>query len=109
MTWTSLALEFCGLALLSLSMERHYEQVFGSNPAKNRTAVLCVAGWLLLALATWPPIVQYGVSIGLAVWTGSLTIAAVATLLLHTYAPSLLPRVIGAMAISVPMVALVAR
>jgi len=108
MTWTSLALEFCGLALLALTMERHYEQVFGDRPALVRPAVLTVAGWLLLLLATMPPIARYGASIGLAVWVGELTLAALAVLLLHTYSPRLIPPLLAAAAISAPAMALIA-
>lgn len=108
MTWTSLALEFCGLTLLALTMERHHEQVFGDRPALVRPAFLALAGWLLLILATLPPIAEYGASIGLAIWVGELTVAALAVLLLHTYAPRLIPALLAAAAVSVPAAAMLA-
>lgn len=87
MSWAGLLLEFCGLALLALKMERHHEQVFGDRPAIAPPLALAGAGWLLLGLAAMPPVARYGASIGLAVWVGELSIAAVAVLLLHAYAP----------------------
>ncbi|MDX3895866.1 MULTISPECIES: DUF3325 domain-containing protein [Pusillimonas] len=107
MIWTSLALEFCGLTLLALAMERHHEQVFGDRPARVGPAVLKAAGWLLLILATLPPIARYGPSIGLAVWVGELTIAALAVMLLHTYSPRLIPPLLAAAAFSTPALALI--
>ncbi|WP_017522925.1 DUF3325 domain-containing protein [Pusillimonas noertemannii] len=108
MNWTSLALEFCGLALLALSMARHHEQVFGDRPALVRPAVAAALGWLLLILSTLPPIARHGTSIGLAVCVGELTLAAFAVLLLHTYAPRFVPPLLAAAAVSVPAWLLIA-
>jgi len=102
MNWTSLALEFCGLTLLALGMARHHEQVFGDRPARVRPAVLTAFGWLLLIVSTLPPVARHGTSIGLAVWVGELTLAALAVLLLHTYAPRFVPPLLAAATISVP-------
>lgn len=96
------------MALLALSMARHHEQVFGGRPARFRPAVPAALGWLLLILSTLPPIARHGTSIGLAVWAGELTLAALAVLLLHTYAPRLVPPLLAAAALSVPAWLLIA-
>ncbi|WP_397473842.1 DUF3325 domain-containing protein [Pusillimonas sp.] len=98
MNWTSLLLGFCGLTLLALRMERHREQVWGDRPLAAAPFVFTSGGWLLLGLAAIPPISRHGASIGLAVWAGELTIAAMAVVLLHTYAPRRVPSVLAAVA-----------
>lgn len=80
-------LAFCGFAVLSLSMEKHYEQVFAQAPAGQRLRILRYCGWLLLAVAAWPAIQHAGGSIGLAIWAGELTLAAVAVMLTLSYIP----------------------
>lgn len=106
MSWTSLLLAFCGLALLALSMEKHREQVFGDRPTMAPPLALTCAGWLLLGLAAMPPISHHGASIGLAVWTGELSIAAITVVLLHTYAPRWIPIVLATAAAAVAALAL---
>jgi len=87
MTALGLLLAFCGFAALSLSMERHYEQVFDHAPIKVRMVILRAGGWLLLALAALPALDHAGTSVGLAVWAGELTVAAVVVMLVLSYAP----------------------
>ncbi len=109
MTWSSLALEFCGLTLLALAMERHREQVFGHRFKPVVSMVPATAGWMLLALSMMPPVARHGVSIGLSVWAGELTVVAAAVLLLLTYVPRLIPSLLAAAAIAVSASSLLAR
>lgn len=105
MNGASLLLEFCGFTLLALHMERHREQVFGDRPVAIAPFILAGAGWLLLLLATIPLIRMHGPSIGLAIWAGELTLAAVAVVLLNTYAPRLIPPLVTAAALTAALIA----
>lgn len=87
MTALGLLLAFCGFAALSLSMERHYEQVFEQAPLRARMFALRAGGWLLLAVAALPAIGHAGTSLGLAIWAGELTVGAIAVMLVLSYAP----------------------
>jgi hypothetical protein len=79
-----------GLMLLSLSMKRHYRQVwpdsanFDTWRLRNR-----VAGYALSALSLLPCIAQEGLWIGLVLWISILAGAAFLQALLLTYRPAL--------------------
>ncbi|WP_084399861.1 DUF3325 domain-containing protein [Henriciella aquimarina] len=88
----SLLISFAGLALLALSMDRHYRQVFGGFGSVRHSQRVRLAGWGLLALALGILFAARGFAWGLTIWTGLLTIAAVALILLLTYAPHTLRR-----------------
>lgn len=97
MIWLSLALCFSGFSALCLGTERHYAQVFESKPALARCRVLRLLGWLLLACAIAPAVQALGPSVGLAMWTALLGLAATVQLLLLTYTPRLIvPLALGA-------------
>lgn len=79
-----LALSYAAMAAVSLSMERHQEQVYGKAfPAM----ALRLGGWALLAVALVPAIAAWGTSVGILAWLGFLTFAALAVGLQMTYAP----------------------
>ncbi|WP_338767988.1 DUF3325 domain-containing protein [Massilia sp. METH4] len=79
-----LALSYAAMAAVSLSMERHQEQVAGKAvPAMP----LRLGGWLLLAVALVPAIAAWGTSVGILAWLGFLTLAALAVGLQMTYSP----------------------
>jgi hypothetical protein len=83
-----LALAYAGFLALSLAMERHHEQVFARRRIPAGRARLCFwGGWLLLAAAIAPPVLALGWGLGLVVWTGLLTAAAMPLALLLCYAP----------------------
>lgn len=79
-----LALCYAAMAAVSLSMERHREQVHGKAAAAMH---LRLGGWALLAVALVPAIVAWGTSVGILAWLGMLTFAALGTGLQMTYAP----------------------
>lgn len=83
----SLALCFSGFVALSLSMNRHHEQVFASKPGERRSRVLRLAGWLALGLAILPCIQAFSLSVGLALWVATLSVAAALLIVLLPYAP----------------------
>lgn len=88
MTALSLALAYAGFTGLCLAMERHHEQVFGSRripPLRGR--LLRAAGWLLLALSLAPAVQEAGPALGVVLWAGLLTAAALPLALLLPYAP----------------------
>ncbi len=80
-----LALSYAAMAAVSLSMERHQQQVFG-KPV-SRPVALRLGGWALLAVALVPAIGAWGTSVGIVAWLGMLTFAALGLGLQLTYAP----------------------
>jgi hypothetical protein len=78
-----------GFIALSLSMKRHYRQVW---PDSTRFATWCprnrVAGYLLVALALLPCVAQQGLWIGLVLWLSMLAGAAFLQTFLLTYWPA---------------------
>lgn len=96
-----LALCFSGFSALSLSAERHYAHVFARKPPPARGLLLRVLGWLLLAGAIAPAVIDLGPSVGLAMWTALLGLAATVQMLLLTYKPRLIvPLTLGAPALT---------
>lgn len=93
---TALGLAYAGMAGLSLAMKRHFSQVWHSTPAPlwlQRS--LRSAGWLLLALALIPCINYWGITVGLVVWPGFISAAALLLAGLLSY----LPRMAAAVAL----------
>jgi hypothetical protein len=83
-----LVLAFVGCLLLSLSLRRHYRQVFTDTGAyERRRWPLRGAGYLCLTLALWPCIAVSGLWIGVALWLAALALAAFLQILLLTYGP----------------------
>ncbi|GGY10884.1 DUF3325 family protein [Massilia dura] len=78
------ALSYAAMAAVSLSMERHQQQVAGRPFAGM---ALRLGGWVLLAVSLAPAIAAWGTSVGILAWLGFLTFAALATGLQMTYAP----------------------
>ncbi|GGY44358.1 DUF3325 domain-containing protein [Pseudoduganella albidiflava] len=79
-----LALSYAAMAAVSLSMERHQEQVYGKAfPAMP----LRLGGWALLAVALVPAVAAWGTSVGILAWLGFLTFGALGIGLQMTYAP----------------------
>ena len=80
------ALCYAGMAALCLGMDRHHRQVW-SRTAPRRQPGLRVGGWLLLAVALWPCIQVWGASVGVVIWFGLLSAAALLLVLLLPYQP----------------------
>jgi hypothetical protein len=85
---TGFALAHAGFVALCLAMQRHHEQVLGQRripPARRRC--LAAGGWALLAASLAPPVQAAGWGLGLVVWTGLLTAAALPIVVLLAYRP----------------------
>lgn len=83
----TLLLLYLAMAAVSLSMERHQEQIAGRMLAAQPTTLWRGGGWLLLALALVPAISAWGTSVGIAAWLGLLTFASLLLGLQLTYVP----------------------
>ena len=79
---------FIGFALLSLSMKRHFSQVYKNNVFDSRRAFLLrVIAYVCLLLSCATCLRGYGIGVGLVWWLGLLTLTALLQTLLLTYQP----------------------
>lgn len=77
-----------GCILLSLSLRRHYRQLFADESTyARRLWPLRIAGYTLVAFALWPCMLAFGAPIGLCLWLSILALAAFAQIMLLTYQP----------------------
>ncbi|AKU24098.1 hypothetical protein ACZ75_24245 [Massilia sp. NR 4-1] len=85
---------FTGLAALSLAMERHYADIHGrgATPPAAVCRSLRMGGGLALLLAFSAALRDGSVGHGILLWLGGLTAAAIALVLLLSYAPRLTGR-----------------
>ena len=98
------ALCVVGFICLSLSMKRHFRQLWPqSAPARSVVWLLRCVGYGALTAALLPAINKLGVSIGIVLWCGLLTAAALTVSLLLAYRPRWLP----SLGVSVFMVGIV--
>ena len=88
MTSIAFGLACTGFILLSLSMKRHYHQVW---PRSRNFASWCfrnrIAGYACIALALIPCVLQSGLWIGLVLWISIWAAAAFVQSMLLTYWP----------------------
>jgi len=91
-TLATLILSLAGFSALALSMTKHHRDLIGRPLPKARKLVLSVAGSALLAASLIPAIIGQGISIGLVLWLGVATIAALAVAMGLTYGPRLSQR-----------------
>lgn len=89
--WIALALALAAFAALSLAMDRHQEQVLGRALRPAATHGWRAAGWVLLAVSLLPCLAQGNTSLAIAVWAGTLSLAAFGLGLLLSYAPRAVP------------------
>ena len=82
-----LVLSCSGFAALALSMHRHHRDLFGRPPARLRKLALNLAGWALLCASVVASVIGQGFSIGLTLWFGIITLAALLVVTSLTYAP----------------------
>ncbi|MES2625224.1 MAG: DUF3325 domain-containing protein [Pseudomonadota bacterium] len=88
MTSISFGLACIGFVLLSLSMKRHYQQVWPQNAGFPRWSLPNrVAGYLLVGLSLIPCVKLDGFGIGLVLWMSILAAAAFLQAMLLTYFP----------------------
>lgn len=73
-----LAVSLGGFFLLALATERHAEHLLGSLPAPRWRLLARIAGWLLLGASLAWAIAVLNVGVGIALWLGWLSIAALA-------------------------------
>ena len=86
----SIAFGLCCLAcvLLSLSLRRHYRQVFADDSRyERRKWILRWAGYATLAAAIWPSVRDSGPWIGLTLWISLFALAAFLQVMMLTYRP----------------------
>lgn len=85
MTIIAFLLAFAGFAALALSMQKHHRDLFGAPAPARRRKALRTCGFVTIIAALAFAIDAEGLSIGLVLWTGLLTLATVAVCLLLTY------------------------
>ena len=77
-----------GCLLLSLSLRRHYRQVFADESSFDRRMwPLRWSGYALVSLALWPSILAAGLWVGIILWLSMVALAAFAQIMLLTYRP----------------------
>lgn len=72
---------------LALATERHAEHLLGRLPASHWRMLARAAGWLLLAITLYWGIAALDVGVGITLWLGWLTVAALALVFLFPYWP----------------------
>lgn len=65
---------YAAMAALGLSMDKHFEKVFGKEPHAVYQRLLYLTGWLYLLLSLWLCIQGWQVAVGVVVWIGTLTL-----------------------------------
>ncbi|HCD05857.1 MULTISPECIES: DUF3325 domain-containing protein [unclassified Methylophaga] len=83
------ALCYAGMAGLSLAMPRNYSQLNAAKLSARNNFVLRVASIALLIVSLWPVISMWGVVVGIVIWLGLLSVAAVMWVSLLAYWPRL--------------------
>ncbi|MDX3911620.1 MAG: DUF3325 domain-containing protein [Sphingobium sp.] len=102
----SLAMAFSGFTVLSLSVPRHHRDMIGGTPAQATTTALRGVGYALLGLALWPCLTAFGTSVGLILWLGLLSAAALLLVGLLAWRPRLTLQ-IGLGAMLAPVICLI--
>jgi len=77
---------YAGMAGLSLAMPRHYSQL-NAKLSASQTRLLRIASIMLLIVSLWPAISMWGVVVGIVVWLGLLSVAALIWVALLAYWP----------------------
>ena len=96
----SFGLTCLGCLLLSLSLRRHYRQVFTDESAfARRLWPMRLAGYGCVLLALCPCVRDFGVPIGLCLWLSIVALAAFVQIMLLTYRPRV-TRLFGAFGVA---------
>lgn len=85
MSLAALLLSFASFATLALSMPKHHRDLFGNAPTRSRELGLRGSGWILLTASVIPAIIDHGISVGIVLWFGVITVSALAVAMLLTY------------------------
>lgn len=89
MSAAAFGLACLGCLLLSLSLKRHYRQVWPESTDYQQWIIFNrTLGYVCIFLAVVPCIYGYGLWIGLVLWVSVLALAAFAQTLLLTYWPT---------------------
>lgn len=82
---------YAGFLLTALSMARHRKQLLPPIRTIGKTTfwMLRFTGWVILLIGMILCIQRYGSGVGLTLWTGLLTAAALLVSMLALYAPRL--------------------
>ncbi len=109
----SFAWAIFGFLVLSLTIDRHRQDVFGKNTAtlhKYYFPFLQLAGWAGLFLSLIGAVIYKGWAVGATAWVGVLAVVAFALMLLLSYKPAwailsaLLSLLIGTVSMCVSLV-----
>ncbi|MDR1275651.1 MAG: DUF3325 domain-containing protein [Candidatus Accumulibacter sp.] len=101
------ALTVAGLCFLSLGVERHAKQVFAKAPPREHRHARSALGAAMLALSLASSVQTSGVSIGVAVFFGTVAVVSIGVALTLAFRPRLL-RHLGAVAATVALFAFLA-
>ena len=84
-------LGYLGFSALSLSIQRHYAEIFGRHKVLSRTQNLSLRllGWLLIAFSYAVSIASQGWGVGSVMWLGILMLAGLLLVLMTAYLPHL--------------------
>ena len=85
--FTGLVLLIAGFTILALSQTKHHRTLFSTPQSNRRRKAYQAAGWAVLALSLERCVTGSGWSLGLILWFGLLTIAALIVSLSITYGP----------------------
>lgn len=99
-----------GFASLSLAMDRHHEDCHGrgNTPGRVKRRGLQAGGALALLVSLWAAIAVDGPAQGWVLWLGALTASALVTVLVLSYVPRVLVRMLAAAGGLSVLIALVA-
>lgn len=81
------ALCYAGMAGLSLAMPRHYSKLNAAKLSAGYNQLLRLTSIALLIFSLWPVINMWGLVVGIVVWLGLLSVAAVMWVSLLAYWP----------------------
>ncbi len=84
-----MALCYSGLFALCAGMPKHYQQIWGRFPSKERQLLIRIIGWSALLLALAASVRVNGWSFGPVEWVGMLAMTGVALTILLPYTPRL--------------------
>jgi len=78
---------FAGMAGLSLAMPRHYSQLNAARLSDGYRLLLRLTSIAVLIFSLWPVISIWGMVVGIVVWLGLLSVAALIWVFLLAYWP----------------------
>ena len=93
---TALGLACLGCVLLSVSLKRHYKQVFADpSDFERRRLPLRIAGYICALSSSFPCVAVAGLGVGLVLWISIIALAAMLQAQLLAWRPKEAPRFAG--------------